>query len=197
MKLTELLLFGVVGWSGIGLVGVFISSRQGERQRVRRGIRWLAGVWALYFCVLLGVSLGQKQRVVAIGEPQCFGKMCFTVARVEEVPGFLIHDGQRLLRVTVQVANRGKSAEGDELIQAYLIDAEGRRWDESAGVGGVRLNARVSVGETVLSEPMFKVAGDATGLRLVFTHGWKQPGVLVIGDSDSLLHRRTVVDLGR
>jgi len=41
------------------------------------------------------------------------------------------------------------------------------------------------------------VAGDATGLRLVLTHGWKQPGVLVIGDSDSLLHRKTVVELGR
>jgi hypothetical protein len=31
----------------------------------------------------------------------------------------------------------------------------------------------------------------------VFTHGWKQPGVLVIGDSDSWLHRRKVVKLGR
>jgi hypothetical protein len=28
------------------------------------------------------------------------------------------------------------------------------------------------------------------------THGWRQPGVLVMGDSDSLMHRRTVVNLG-
>jgi hypothetical protein len=44
---------------------------------------------------------------------------------------------------------------------------------------------------------MFKVPADATGLRLVFTHGRWQPGVLVIGDPDSLGHRRTVVELGR
>jgi hypothetical protein len=48
-----------------------------------------------------------------------------------------------------------------------------------------------------MSEPVFKVAGDANRLGLVLTHGWRQPGVLVIGDSDSLLHRRTVVELGR
>jgi hypothetical protein len=41
------------------------------------------------------------------------------------------------------------------------------------------------------------VAGDATGLQLVFTHGWKQRGTLVIGDSDSVLHKKTVVELGR
>jgi len=41
------------------------------------------------------------------------------------------------------------------------------------------------------------VAADASGLGMVLTHGRWQPGVLVIGDSDSLWHRRTVVDLGR
>jgi hypothetical protein len=197
MKLTELLLFGVVGWSGIGLIGVAVSRHRGERQRVRNGVRWLVGVWVVYACVLLGVSLKQRQRVVAIGEPQCFGEMCFSVARVEEVPGYLLRDEQMLLRVVVQVANRGGSAKSDGSIQAYLVDAQGRRWDESRGVNGVRLNAKVGGGQTIVSEPVFKIARDATGLRLVFTHGDKQPGVLVIGDSDSLLHRRTVVDLKR
>ena len=201
MKLTEVLLFGVVGWTAIGVAGTFVAwrqgGRQGERKRVLSGVLWMVGVWMVYLCVLVGVSLRQKQKVVALGEPQCFDEMCFTVSRVEEVPGFLIRDGRRLLRVTVLVTNHGRSAESEGLIQAYLIDAQGRRWEESRGVNGVRLNARVGGGQTVLSEPVFKISGDATGLRLVFTHGWKQPGVLVIGDSDSVLHRRTVVDLGR
>jgi hypothetical protein len=83
------------------------------------------------------------------------------------------------------------------LIRAYLVDGQGRRWDESAGVNGVGLAARVAAGDSVVSEPVFKIAADANGLRLVFTHGRWQPGVLVIGDSDSWLHRRTVVELGR
>ncbi|NYF50678.1 hypothetical protein [Tunturiibacter gelidoferens] len=197
VRLTELLLVGVGGWTALGLVGVGVSWLRGERLRVRRGIAWLAGVWVVYLTVLIGVSLGQKQRVVAVGEPQCFDEMCFTVVRVDEVRGFLVRDGRRLVRVTVRVTNRGRSARSDGLIRVYLTDAQGRLWEESAGVNGVGLSTRVAGGDSVMSEPVFKVAGDATGLRLVLTHGWKQPGALVIGDSDSMLHRKTVVELGR
>ena len=59
------------------------------------------------------------------------------------------------------------------------------------------LRTKVTAGDSVISQPVFKVAGNATGLQLVFTHGWRQPGTLVIGDSDSVFHRRTVVELGR
>jgi hypothetical protein len=197
MKTTEILLLGLVGWTAIGVIGVSVSFWRGERQRVRRGVGWLIGVWVVYLCVLIGVSLGQRQRVVAMGEPQCFGEMCFRVTRVEEVPGFLIRDGRRLLRVSVQVGNKGRKAQRDELIRAYVVDGQLRRWEMSPGVNGVELTARVTGGGSVMSEPLFKVAADASGLGLVLTHGRWQPGLLVIGDSDSLLHRKTVVGLGR
>jgi hypothetical protein len=150
----------------------------------------------VYLCVLVGVSLMQRQKVVAIGEPQCFDDMCFTVTGVEEVPGFLIRDGRRLVRVSVRVMNRGKKAQSEGSIWAYLLDSQGRLWEESPGVNGVGLTARVAGGESVVSEPVFKLAADAKGLGLVLTHGRWQPGVLVIGDSDSWLHRKTVVELG-
>jgi hypothetical protein len=197
MKAAELLLLALVGWTAIGVIGVGVSLWRGERQRVRRGVAWLVGVWVVYLCVVIGVSLGQRQRVVAMGEPQCFDEMCFAVTRVEEVPGFLIRDGRRLLRVSVQVRNKGRKAQREGLIRAYLMDAQGRRWEMSPGVNGVELTARVAGGGSVVSEPVFKVAGDASGMGLVLTHGLWQPGLLVIGDSDSLLHRKTVVTLGR
>jgi hypothetical protein len=197
MKAAELLLLGLVGWTAIGVIGVGVSRRRGERQRVRQGVAWLVGVWVVYLCVVIGVSLGQGQRVLVMGEPQCFGDMCFRVTGVEEVPGFLIRDGRRLLRISVQVTNRGRKAQRDELIRAYLVDGQGRRWEMSPGVNGVELTARVVGGGSVMSEPVFKVAADASGLGLVLTHGRWQRGVLVIGDSDSLLHRKTMVALGR
>jgi len=197
MKATELLLLGLVGWTAIGVIGVSVSMWRGERERVRRGVAWLVGVWVVYLCAVIGVSLGQVQRVVAMGEPQCFDEMCFAVTRVEEVPGFLIRDGRRLLRVSVQVTNKGRKAQSEGLIRAYLVDGQGRRGEMSPGVNGVGLTARVAGGGSVVSEPVFKVAGDASGLGLVLTHGRRQPGVLVIGDSDSLLHKKTVVELGR
>ena len=146
----------------------------------------------------MGTSLLQPQKVVAIGQDQCFDDMCFAVTGVEEVPGFLIRDGSRLMRVSVRVTNRGRGrAHSEELIRAYLVDGQGRRWEESTGVSGVPLTAAVAAGTSVVSKPVFKVAKDASGLGLVFTHGRRQPGVLVIGASDSLWHRRTIVMLGR
>jgi hypothetical protein len=198
MNLRELLLVGVAGWTVIGTLGVSVSLARREREKALRGVAWIAGVWGVYVVALVTVSLVQPQRVVAMGQEQCFDEMCFAVVGVEEVPGFLIRDGSRLVRVSVRVSNGGLGrAQSERLMQAYVLDAQGRRWEESEGVSGVRLKARVAAGDSVVSEPVFKVAGDATGLELVLTHGWKQPGVLVIGDSDSWLHRRTVVKLGR
>src|ERR1700686_1082212 len=82
MKATEILLLGLVGWTAIGVVGVGVSRRRGGRQRGRQGVAWLVGVWVVYLGVVIGVSLGQRQRAVAVGEPQCFGDMCFRVIRV-------------------------------------------------------------------------------------------------------------------
>lgn len=198
MNLRELLLFGLVGWSALGVVGVTVSLRRQERGKAMHGLAWIVGVWVVYLSVLVGTSLKQPQRVVAMGEEQCFDTMCFAVTGMEDVPGFLIRDGSRLVRVSIRVRNRAQiGAQSEERIRAYLADAQGRRWEESTGVNGVRLTARVAAGDSVMSEPVFRVAGDATELELVFTHGWKQPGVLVIGDSDSLLHRQTVVKLER
>ena len=198
MNLRELLLLALVGWTAIGAVGVTISLVRRERAKALRHLGWIAGVWAAYLAVLVAVSLRQPQKTVAIGQDQCYDEMCFAVTGVEQVPGFLIHDGSRLLRVSVRITNHAHGrTESEKLIRAYLVDAQGRRWEESAAISGVPLTARVPAGDSVVSEPVFKVAGNATGLGLVFTHGQRQPGVLVIGASDSLLHRRTVVPLGR
>ncbi len=204
MGFRELLLLALVGWTVVGALGVTVSlvrARRGfpgEREKGLRHLGWIVAVWVVYLAVLVGVSLGQRQKVVAIGQEQCFDEMCFAVTRVEELPGFLIRDGSRLVRVSVRVTNKGRGrTQSESLIRAYLVDGQGRRWTESTGVGGVPLTAKVAAGDSVVSEPVFKVAKDAMGLRLVFTHGRWQPGVLVIGDSDSLLHRKTVVDLGR
>ncbi len=206
MNLRELLMLALVGWTALGIIGISISwirgrrGVAGEQAKVVRGIGWLVGVWVAYLTVLVGVSLWQKQRVVAMGQEQCYDDMCFAVTAVDEVPRFLgrngIGDGSRLVRVTVRIRIRAK-VQSEGVIEAYLVDGQGRRWEESRGVNGNRLTARVGAGETVVSEPVFKVAADATGLGLVFTHGRWQPGVLAIGDSDSLWHKRTVVGLGR
>jgi len=198
MNYRELLLLVLVGWTAVGAAGITISLVRREHRKAMRHSLWIVAVWVVYMAILLWTSLRQPQKVVALGQDRCFDEMCFAVTGVQELPGYLIQDGSRLIRVSVRISNHGKEKmQREELIQAYLIDKQGRRWEESTAVSGVQLTAKVAAGDSVMSQPVFKVAGDATGLGLIFTRGQRQPGVLVLGDSDSLLHQRTVVWLGR
>ena len=195
MNFRELLLFALAGWTAIGIVGTTVHFAKDEHAKAVTGIGWMVGVWLVYLGILLAVSLKQKQRVVAMGQPECFNSMCFTVMQVDEIAGLPLQDGRRLVRVRIGVSNRGHKRTGDDRIQAYLIDAQGRQWGEMPGLSGVRLTARVGPGDSVVSEPVFAVATDATELKLIFTQGKRQPGLLVIGDTDSLLHQRTIIPL--
>ena len=198
MNFWELLLLVLLGWTGVGAAGVTLSLIRRERPKAVRHSLWIVAVWVVYIAVLLGTSVTQPQKAVALGQDQCFDDMCFAVTAVQELPGYLVQDGSRLIRVSVRISNHGKKkTQSEALIQAYLVDKQGRQWAESTAVSGVRLTARVAAGDSVMSQPVFKVAKDAAGLGLVLTHGQRQLGVLVIGDSDSLLHKRTVVWLGR
>jgi hypothetical protein len=197
MTLRELLLLGVLGWSALGVVGVTMSLRLGQRGQARRNALWLVGVWVAYGAVLGGSSLLGRQRVVAMGADQCFGQTCFAVLRAEALPVTAGDTGGGVLRVSVRVTNRGHGAEAERRMRVYLVDAQGRRWEPLPGLSGNPLTGRVAAGAVMVSEPVFRVARDSSGLRLVFTRGFWQMGTLVIGDSDSLGHRRTVVELGR
>ena len=195
MNLRELLLLALLGWTAIGIIGTAVSLFRRERAKALYGLAWIVGVWLVYLAVLLAFSLRQKQRIVAIGQPLCYDEMCFTVTGVSDVPGLLSQDQRRLLRVSIEITNKGHKPESEGLIQAYLIDAQGRLWGEQPGLSGVRLTVKVPPGQSVISQPVFAISQNATGLELIFTHGHWQPGVLVIGNSDSLLHKRTVVPL--
>jgi len=198
MRFWELLLLALVGWMVLGAVGVAISLRRGERAKALRHLGWIVAVGAAYLAVLMTASLLQPQKIVAMGQDQCFNDVCFAVTATEEVPGFLIRDGSRLVRVSVRISNRGRGeTRSDKLAQAYLVDAQGRRWEESMGIASVPLTAAVPAGSSVMSEAVFKVAKDASGLALVLTHGRWKPGMFVIGGPDSLLHHRTIVPLDR
>jgi hypothetical protein len=191
MRATEFLLLVLVGWTAVGALGIAVSFMQQQRQKAMRHTGWIVAIWGIYLAVLIGVSLLQPQKIVATGKPQCYDEMCFTVLDFDEVPGYLLNNS-RLVRVKVTITNRGHKPESESSIRAYLIDKQGRGWNEVPGLSGVRLTARVPVGESAISEPVFKMDSDVSPEGLVLTHGRWQPGLLVIGDPDSLFHRPTI-----
>jgi hypothetical protein len=192
----EYLALGLELWTALGLIGLTISVVRREREKLLQGASALVGVWLIYLCALWVVSHRQPEQRVAMGQASCMHSICYTVDRVEEVPGFPVRENVRLVRVVVQVTNRGKT-EAREEVQAYLLDAQGRRWEPSVGVSGNPLNSRVLAGGTMVSEPVFRLAEDATGLRMVLTHGRWSRYRLVIGDPESWEHRLRVMVLDR
>jgi hypothetical protein len=196
MSGAEWLALAVVGWTIVGVLGLTVSLVRRERQKLGQGVGSLVGVWVIYLAALAWFSHTQPERRVAMGQSQCFHAMCFTVEQVDEVPGFPAREHERLVRLTVRLANLGKTG-GQEPVQVYLRDAQGRQWQESAAVSGNPLNGKVMARSQRVSEPVFRIAPDATGLELVLTHGRWSRHMLVIGDAESLGHRPEVMVLDR
>jgi hypothetical protein len=197
MKIAVLLFYSVAGWCAIGLLGTALSIAKGRQAEARKHAIWVVSIAGAYLLVLLGVSAFQTQRVVAIGQDQCFGSLCFRVTGVDEVPGLVSGSSDRVIRVGIAVSNHGHSAAEDPAIGAYLLDSRGRQWFALPGLSGNRLTTRVAGDTGIVSQPMFRVSHDAAGLGLVLTHGTWRPRQLILGDSDSLAHKRTVVALGK
>lgn len=191
-RLSGLILWGLVLWTVLGLAGILVARRRHEHARFVRGARTLGAVWLGYMVLLLGVSWRQVGRVYRPGEERCFGSLCFKLREVEELPGFLVRgeERERLLRVQIAVTNRNhEKTESEPGLTLYLEDERGHRYQQLAGLGGVRLTSALAAGSSTVSEPVFKVAKDATGLRLVLLHeGWTAAR-LKVGDPESLFHR--------
>lgn len=186
----------LTGWTLVGALGVTLSFRRKERSTARRHLGWIAGVWLLYLVVLLAVSLTAHPRSVLPGQPQCMGKLCFTVVQSEAMPGYLARNGERVLRVFIRISNRSPEKRlAEKGLEAYLVDSQDRRWYEVPGLQGIPLTTAVAPDASILSELVFKVPADATGLRLILTHGRGLPYALMLGDRDSLLHPPTSVPL--
>lgn len=192
MRLSELILLGLVAWTAIGVVGSTVAKRRGEEARFRRGYVVICGGWTAYLGVLLTVSLVQGGRVYRPKEERCFQTVCFAVEGADEVEGFKARgqERERLLRVRVRVRNRGREqAASEDDLALYLADGQGRRWLPVPGLSGVPLSIRVAPGSGAVSTPVFRLAKDATGLRLVLRHTHWTLGRLEIGGAESWLHR--------
>lgn len=137
----------------------------------------------------------QPQRIIAQGQPQCFGSVCYTVASVQTVGEFKGKGGGQLVQVSLRMNNKAEESRSIPGLDPYLIDASGQTWPQTTGLGGVPVTLRLPPGATATSQPIFRVQGDPPGLALILTRhhtGWHW---LVIGDPDSPGHKPTLMSL--
>ena len=197
-RLGALMLLGLLVWTALGVIGLVLAKARGERARFGRGWRGLSAVWAGYAVLLAGVSRVQAGRVYRPGESRCFRTLCFAVEGADELPGFRVsgQERERLLRVHLRVTNGSRAkTESEPGLVVYLVDAQGRRWPPLPGLGGVRLATPVPARGSTVSEPVFRVGKDATGLQLVLLHDRWTFARLSVGNSESLFHRPATMQL--
>jgi hypothetical protein len=194
MTLFDLLFLTVVLASVLVLVAVVVLALSGRRRQAA----WMLGGYgiclALYLGVVAAVSLASPQRVLARGEDRCYDDWCIAVidaTRVErpEVARYVV-----LLRVTNRA--RGVSQRENGMV-AYVLDEQGRRFDPTPDPAQAPFDTLLEPGRSVATIRTFNVAG-AVGLPvLVLEHGGASrfPGLVIIGDESSLLHKPMVVRL--
>jgi hypothetical protein len=199
-----LLIFSVLAVLLVMLVSLFaiVTRRWALLKRLSQGVLIYASIYGL---VLIGVSLLSPQQVLAMHQRRCFDDWCVSVERVERQPaiGEVKAQGTFYL-VMIQVTSRAKRVSQREQIAAvYLLDEHGMRYDlsaegqqalDAAGRGGQPLDSLVEAGGSFTYSAVFDLPSTAAQPGLVISHG-AFPGVIIIGDDQSFLHKPTVVQL--
>ena len=159
------LLLVLVTVSTVITAAVFaLSGQVGRAGRIVR--RWLIGA-AVYFAVVIAVSIVSPQRVYAVMDPQCFDDWCITVvgSRWTAAP-----PGGRY-EVTLRLSSRAQRVPmGEQGTVVYVTDAAGRRYDPLPDSTEVPLDTVLQPGQSVIATRRFDVPQDATNLGLVYTH---------------------------
>jgi hypothetical protein len=186
----------------LGLLFAIVTRRWALLKRLGLGVLIYA---SLYSLLLIGVALLSPQQVLAMHQLRCFDDWCASVERVERqsAVGEVKAQGTFYL-VTIQVTSRAKRVSQREQIAAiYLLDghrirydlsAEGQQALDAAGRGGKPLDSLVEAGGTFTYTAVFDLPSTATQPGLVINHD-AFPGVIIIADDQSFLHKPTIVQL--
>lgn len=177
-----------------------------RRRTARAGtvLKRLGVCAALYVLLLLVVSASQPTTVLAMRVPQCFDDWCIAVDSASRQPNIGgTNSAGAFVIVHGRVLNNARSAERETDVSAILLAGDGRRYSRSEagqralverGGAGHALTDMVAPGSANQFSMVFDVPKDADSLAFVTTHGWF-PGALIIGNSQSLFHRPSVVPL--
>jgi hypothetical protein len=189
------------------IVAILFYILSGRVPDALRSLKILGSLVAGYLLVVVIVSLASPQRVIATGENLCFDDWCVAVHDVQ----FTREIGPArangiYYEVNIRISNRARGrAQRENGVIVHLLDSQGRRYDPSDAAQrayealhgpAASLSSTVPLGQFIDTVRVFDLPADAKDVGLVkSTNTGPGPGLFVIGDGGSLLHRRTVIRL--
>lgn len=196
--LGTLALLGTVLLALVMLLRLAVLALRGRWDGVRRGSRGLGAYLACYAGILVTVALVMPRQALAPRERECFDDWCAAGISVEPAATAdapcAAEAGKRVWVATVEVSSDAKRVrQRAPDARALLEDAGGREYAACDGtLGSHALGDELGPGETFLVTEPFRLPAGAVPAGVVISHG-AFPGVLIIGDDQSLLHSRTLL----
>jgi hypothetical protein len=189
-----------------GLLGILTAALKRRWDLVKRLGLGLAIYVGVYTLLLVGVALLSPQRVMVFHQLRCFDDWCAAVESVEQRSSIgALQAKDSFYLVTIDVLSQAKRIRQRAVdASAYVIDERGNRYDpspegtqalEAAGQAGQPMDSWLEAGTSITSTMVFDLPADIHQPALVFTHG-AFPGLIIIGDEASWLHKPTIVRLG-
>jgi hypothetical protein len=180
MTLFEPLFLLLVLVTVVTLVTALAFIVRGRFARAARLVRRLVVGAAIYFAIVIAVSLVTPRREFRVGDTQCFDDWCIAVVeahRAESLPA-ASYD------VTLRLSNRARRMPmGEKGTVVYLTDAQGRRYNPVTDAETIPFDTQLQPGTEVSTRRRFEVARDARDVGLIYTHEGGIPiGWLIIGE---------------
>lgn len=188
------LVFVIVFFSVLGmLAAAALAALRRQPSKALGRLRTLGLFLASYLLVVALTSVISPRKSVPIGEARCFDDWCVSVKGIERSPA----DGGSSYNVALELHSRARArAQRENGVSVYVLDERGRRYEPSPDSSAVPLDTMLSPGASVIATRRFYLPSDVREAGLVVAHGWF-PGLFIIGDDQSLLHKPTVTPLPR
>ena len=167
MNIFEPLFVLLVLATGVTLGTAAALAVRGKFARAGRILRRVGIGAALYFSVVIAVSILSHRRVYHVGDTQCFDDWCITVidATRTETPS------RRLYQISLRLSSTARRVPmGEKGTVVYLTDAQRRRYDPLPDPAAVPLDTILQPGESVIARRQFEVPPSAQDLGLIYTH---------------------------
>jgi hypothetical protein len=155
-------------------------------------LRALGMLLAGYAVIVISTSLVSPQRVVAIGSDQCSDDWCIAVTGVARADA----GREATLTVTFRLSTRARRiSQRERNVVAYLQRVDGQRIDALADPQAVPFDTLLAPGQTIVATRRFTVPAGIgiAGVAIVREGAGVFPACCIIGDDNSLLHRRLLV----
>jgi hypothetical protein len=158
-------------------VAFLVSGKIARAVRIARRVGIGA---AVYFAIVIVVSLFVPRREYRVGDTQCFDDWCIAVVEAQrgDRPPNISYD------VSLRLSNRARRVPmGEKGTVVYLTDAQGHRYDPLPDAAMVPFDTLLQPRTSVIARRRFEVPHDARDVGLLYTHEGGFPiGWLIIGE---------------